>query len=126
MEDKLNMYNFLKYFASVIPCMMCRNDFKNYLESKLQKKEESSAFKDKISLIHFLIDAHNYVNIKLGKRVYSYEEVNELYIGKFKPVKCALIIILLVILVSFLCFLMWKQKVYRKNTDKFTMLKLNE
>jgi len=126
--DKMNMYNFLRYFASVIPCMRCRIDFTNYLQQQLQQKEESSVFKDTKSLVHFLVDAHNYVNVKLDKRIYSYAEVDELYIGSNTSRRCGSIIItitfLLVVCIGLYVFYR-KHKKSTSNMDftRFTFQK---
>lgn len=77
--NREEIYNFLIYFAKVIPCNMCRQDFIKYLNEQLPEKMNSDHFSSRRKLVRFLIDAHNYVNIKLGKRIYSYEEVYKMY-----------------------------------------------
>tara|TARA_B100000945_G_C20232620_1_gene526034 strand:+ start:234 stop:668 length:435 start_codon:yes stop_codon:yes gene_type:complete len=102
--EKKNMYNFLFYFARVIPCQTCRIDFTNYIDKTLTERENSDNLNNKKKLIHFMIDAHNEVNKKLNKRIYSYEEVFALYSNNIEtqiPV-CIIISITLIILVVFL------------------------
>lgn len=73
------MFKFLWYFARVLPCMQCREDFKTYLQRTLTKREQSSVFATRQSLVHFLVDAHNHVNRKLSKSEWSYARVDALY-----------------------------------------------
>lgn len=57
----------------VLPCEMCR---KHYAE---MIRTHPPITKDRRSLVYWLIDRHNEVNKRLGKREYSYEEVLQKY-----------------------------------------------
>ena len=66
------LFENLKY---TIPCEKCAN---HYVEN-LKKYPLDPALESKTLLTKWLIDIHNEVNKKNGKRVYSYEEVDEIY-----------------------------------------------
>ncbi len=66
------LFENLKY---TLPCEKCAN---HYAEN-LKKYPLDQALKSKETLIKWLIDIHNEVNIKNNKKVYSYEEVNRIY-----------------------------------------------
>lgn len=107
-EDRMNMYMFLYYFARVLPCKRCSDDFKLYLDKKLAERTASSILDSRKNMVRFVIDAHNAVNIKLGKRTYSYEEVDELYTtGKTSYM---LIILSLIICICILCIMCKNKK----------------
>ena len=66
------LFENLKY---TLPCARCAqhysNNFKKYsLDEALQTRDK---------LINWLIDIHNEVNKKNGKRIYSYDEVKKIY-----------------------------------------------
>jgi len=58
-----------------IPCEKCAN---HYAEN-LKKYPLDPALESKTTLTKWLIDIHNEVNKKNGKRIYSYEEVAKIY-----------------------------------------------
>jgi len=95
--DKSNMYNFLIYFAKVIPCKRCRIDFSEYLNKHISN-EESKPFKNRDSLSRFLVEAHNEVNRKLNKRVVSYEVVKSWYTEPQSDINLLLFVIILIVL----------------------------
>lgn len=101
-ETRENMLYFLKYFARVIPCYRCRIDFTKYIDAHLKDDVDSKYLASKTTLIHFLIDAHNYVNQKLNKRIYTYNEVYDLYL---KPPSCMprLLWMTVLVLILFVC-----------------------
>ena len=100
--NREEMYNFLIYFAKVIPCHRCRHDFVKYLNEQLPEKMKSDHFSSKHKLIHFLIDAHNYVNLKLGKRVYSYKEVYYMYTKNPDKISTQQIFICIILIITLL------------------------
>tara|TARA_B100001741_G_C16553449_1_gene600831 strand:- start:4501 stop:5049 length:549 start_codon:yes stop_codon:yes gene_type:complete len=104
--DKENMFKFLWYFARVIPCGICRKDFTQYIAAMLPELENSTIFDSKTELVRFLIDAHNYVNRKLGKREYTYHEVDEIYLfGESRAISISLIIAIVVVIALVTCVL---------------------
>ena len=72
-EEKQNMKNFLVSLKSVLPCIYCR---RNYERNLNENPIKLNCRKD---LVLWLIDIHNEVNGKEGKRPYSYAEVLNLY-----------------------------------------------
>jgi len=71
-EKKTHEY-FLKNLSDFIPCQSCKNDYEKYII------QNPPNLKSKTNLIKWTVDLHNHVNKKLGKREYSYEEVEEEY-----------------------------------------------
>lgn len=57
------MVQFLSIFAKVYPCWFCAKDFKNYIE----KEETKPRVKTQEEFGRWLCDAHNEVNVKIGK-----------------------------------------------------------
>lgn len=81
-EDKYNMKNFLTSLKTVLPCIYCR---KNYSRNLNENPMQLDSRKD---LVLWLIDIHNEVNGKEGRRHYTYEEVLNIYEKKLgKPIK---------------------------------------
>ena len=75
--DKENFRTFFEKIQYVLPCPTCREHYTQNINSnpiRLNSRKE---------LIEWLIDIHNEVNQKNGKRVLQYEEVykkyNEIY-----------------------------------------------
>ena len=58
-----------------IPCEKCANHY----SENLKKYPLDPALESKTTLTKWLIDIHNEVNKKNGKRIYSYEEVEKIY-----------------------------------------------
>jgi hypothetical protein len=57
----------------VLPCELCRNHYSEMIRTHPPNT------KDRKSLVYWLIDRHNQVNERLGKKVYSYDEVLKKY-----------------------------------------------
>ena len=95
------MFKFLHYFARVIPCSICRTDFTRFIDKTIPELENSKIFESKVNLVRYLIDAHNYVNTKLGKREYSYNEVDQIYLyGSSRKIHIILIFIIVVAVIA--------------------------
>lgn len=77
--DRQHVHDYLFALCHVLPCKKCRNDFEQYLQTHLIHGSESKQFQSKQYFIRFLVDAHNHVNKRLGKRLYSYREVDQIY-----------------------------------------------
>jgi len=71
-KDKENIKIFLEYLQYVLPCGICRKNYKMELEQRpirLNSRKE---------LVYWLFEIHNDVNSRTGKRLYTFEEaVNE-------------------------------------------------
>ena len=98
-----------------LPCEKCA---KHYGEN-LKKYPLDPALESKTKLKNWLIDIHNEVNKKNGKRVYSYEEVYKIYSDMYdikkqkNNVNIILIIVISLIIIYFL---------YNKYSDYFLKL----
>lgn len=74
-EDVRNTENFFNSLKTNIPCEKCRF---HYTE-RLDKNPIINHLSNSDSLFRYTIDLHNDVNISLGKRTYTYDEVIEIY-----------------------------------------------
>lgn len=102
-QDKLNMYKFLTNFARVLPCKRCRDDFTAYIDLNLSEREGSSALMSNETFVHFLVDAHNHVNQKLGKRTYTYREVDKMYTSVHSKRSGVNVLLILFVLILLIC-----------------------
>ena len=71
--DKKNYYIFFNSLKDVLPCPNCRKHYSNNF------KKHPIQLESRKELIEWLIDIHNEVNLMIGKKEYSYDEVYELY-----------------------------------------------
>jgi FAD-linked sulfhydryl oxidase len=60
-KKQQDLKQFLKLFGNFYPCWFCADDFKSYIKENEPKVETQDA------LGKWLCDAHNEVNLKLGK-----------------------------------------------------------
>ncbi len=70
-KDKERYYNFFNSLKYVIPCSICGNHFRQNLE---KYPLDDTVLSSKEKLIEWGINMHNMVNMKNGKKVYTYEE----------------------------------------------------
>jgi hypothetical protein len=70
-QEKKSHENFLLNLKYFIPCYTCKNDFQKYIS------QNPPILNSKKNFVKWTVDLHNHVNKKLGKREYSYEEVEE-------------------------------------------------
>lgn len=71
------MKNVILGIPVLIPCETCKEHATNYIEQ--HKHHLMEICKTKNDLFKFLVDFHNFVNQRLGKRVICYEEAHNLY-----------------------------------------------
>ena len=76
LRDKLYIIQYFKEFENTLPCEKCRVHYKNYLLSRpihyyVDTRED---------LVRWLIDLHNQVNARNGKRILSYDEAKSIYL----------------------------------------------
>jgi hypothetical protein len=71
------MKNVILGIPVLIPCEACKEHATNYIEQ--HKHYLMEICKTKNDLFKFLVDFHNFVNHRLGKRVICYEEAHNLY-----------------------------------------------
>lgn len=74
-EQQEQWRTFLHTFATLLPCPTCRKHFAEYL----LQQEGPDTFSTRETLVRFLHDAHNEVNRRTGKRVWSLEEHQRVY-----------------------------------------------
>ena len=74
-DEQAAMRTLLHLFAHHLPCPRCRRHFEALLHDTLT--DEALASRD--SLVAFTNDAHNAVNARLGKRVYTLAEHYRVY-----------------------------------------------
>ena len=77
-EARMRAFRFMHTFASVIPCMRCRMDWSHYLSENFNTVD-TPHLESRDAFTKFLVDGHNYVNRKLNKREFTYEEARQLY-----------------------------------------------
>jgi hypothetical protein len=74
-EDKRNYASFFTELQHVIPCSICKKNYKRHLlEFPIH-----SHLEDRKALVYWVIDLHNMVNSETGKRVISYEDALKRY-----------------------------------------------
>ena len=72
-DDKKKYYVFFNSLKDILPCPNCKI---HYSESITKKPIQLESRKE---LFEWLIDIHNEVNIRTGKQVYSYSDVDKIY-----------------------------------------------
>jgi hypothetical protein len=79
-EDKDNYKNFFLNLKHVIPCAVCKRNYKRHLE-----EHPIEGYLDtKKKLVHWVIDMHNMVNAEIGKKTLSYDIVIKKYENVYK------------------------------------------
>ena len=74
-EDKRVMEEFFNNLKYTIPCDKCRIHYRQ----RLERNPIINYLDNKESIFRYTINLHNQVNKSLGKRIYSYEEVAQIY-----------------------------------------------
>lgn len=72
---RAQMLEFLSRVGSVLPCKTCRNHYNEYVAEHLTEDVVVS----KRVLSAWLVDLHNSVNRRTGKREWAFDEVRRLY-----------------------------------------------
>jgi hypothetical protein len=76
---KQRMMYFIMGIPVMIPCQNCREHATAYIEKNIDSLDEICD--NKTNLFNFFVDFHNFVNKRLGKKIWTYEEAYELYNG---------------------------------------------
>lgn len=76
-KQKEAMKDWLCCLSATIPCKNCSNHYSKYIEQHRSRLDEICSSKDK--LFNFLVDIHNKVNKRNGKREVSYTEARQIY-----------------------------------------------
>lgn len=100
-DDKAHYKEFFNSLKYTLPCQKCAYHYSKHL----RKYPIDIALKSKDDLVKWLIDVHNEVNISLGKRKYSYQEVVDIYtdemgnvLGRVSVINVLILLILLTLL----------------------------
>jgi hypothetical protein len=72
-EDKVNARKFFESLRTMIPCSICREHYQKHL----QESPLGDAVESRGQLIYWAWELHNRVNVMLGKREYTIEEMME-------------------------------------------------
>ena len=79
--DKRIYHDFYTALKDVIPCELCRKHYREHLH----KHPLTPHLDTRQTLVQWVIDVHNFVNISLGKPTLTYDEVMYIY-ANLKPV----------------------------------------
>ena len=71
--EKKIMNDFLTQLQYILPCVTCRTHYKDYILTHKPQLETRSEF------VVWMIQLHNTINKRYGKRVWSVDEVVEFY-----------------------------------------------
>ena len=74
-EDKRVMEEFFNNLKSIIPCDKCRIHYRQ----RLERNPIINYLDNKESIFRYTINLHNQVNKSLNKKIYSYDEVVQIY-----------------------------------------------
>jgi hypothetical protein len=105
-QDKQNYFNFFNSLKHVLPCDKCK---KHYTENSTDLKNNLNT---KDNLVKWLINIHNDVNKKNGKKVWSYSEVYNKYQNMYNTSNTYNIIILLLIILIVFIFIFFLFNIY--------------
>lgn len=78
-NDRVRFHAFLWALAEVLPCSRCRADWTTYLRTHAAASS-SYHLDSRDALTRFLVDGHNYVNMKLNKRCVTYDTVHRMHV----------------------------------------------
>lgn len=80
-DDRDNLLNFFNIFQSIIPCQVCKKNFRRHLDEFPLTDE---ILLDNQKTINWLFKMHNRINDELGKRRYLYDEFHNKYHARIK------------------------------------------
>ena len=95
----MQAHEFMHAVAKMLPCLRCRREWCAYLDEKL-RSFESEHLDSRDAFSRFLVEGHNFVNRRLGKRTYSYDEVKRMYttVNVVLPVRALCGVFMLVVI----------------------------
>lgn len=79
-EDKEKYRNFFLNLQDVIPCSICKKNYKRHLN----EHPIDNFLNTKKDLVYWVIDMHNMVNAEIGKKILSYDIVLKKYEDVYK------------------------------------------
>lgn len=78
--EKIEMcVEFVKSLPYMLPCENCSSHAKKYVNDNKEGLMKICSSRE--GLFKFYVDMHNYVNVRHGKRVFTYEEAWNMYSG---------------------------------------------
>lgn len=72
---RVQMHEFLRSVGQVLPCQTCREHYNQYIQEHL----DESATANRENLVAWVVELHNAVNRRTGKREWSVDEVRRMY-----------------------------------------------
>jgi len=75
--ERQHFFSFFQQVGNVLPCAICSKHFKGHMNHIYDSKHE--VFDNKTTLSKWLVNVHNDVNIRNGKRIIPYHEVVQDY-----------------------------------------------
>jgi hypothetical protein len=89
--DRANYRRHIKSIGDVMPCVICRKSFKNFIKPSGDVPLNDKAFDSRKSLVYFLMRLKNRVNKKLNKPQLSQKEMDEhyKYFNSFRAKSCS-------------------------------------
>ena len=94
-QDKDNIREYFRGIINVLPCETCKE---HYIEF-LQKRPIRYQYESRDNLINWLIDLHNEVNSRTGKKVLSYKEARSIYESGDAVVPVVVLLILIFVII---------------------------
>lgn len=117
-EERHRVYDFLYLFALHLPCPSCSRHFLELLKRTLPNPN-ADALKNRYTLVEYMNNVHNEVNVRLGKRTFTLEEHYKVYNrSSVNPPPSPTPCICLVILGICIAILVRKPDTYRGFTSK--------
>jgi len=115
-QQQADFVELLYLFGAHLPCPKCRTHFSEYLDTHV----DSRSFSSRASVVQFVFDAHNDVNVRLGKRSWTLVEHVETFDpaplspasrGENGPVEADVAVMLLVVFIALMLGLrMWLRR----------------
>jgi len=79
-DDKQNIRSFLSLLQSILPCFMCRQNYKYHLTIN---PITDAVLSSKQNLIVWVVNMHNLVRKLHGKKQHSYDDFMKYYIKQY-------------------------------------------
>jgi len=105
-DDRKNMYNFFNSIGKVLPCMSCRF---NYIKHNKKYPLDQNMLKNRKTLVEWLMNIHNEVNILNNKPIYTLDKLYKEYMAPKVTVKCPLNYALIVFLVLLIIVVVYRK-----------------
>ena len=99
--DKIDMKNFFSDLQKVLPCESCRNNFSKHL---LNFPLNDTVLSTRSSLVEWLLNIHNCVNVMTGKSKMDINDAVNLYITEPIDKYTKIICLFLILLVMYVCY----------------------